>query len=454
MADFGSILHARATTEPAPPEAAEQTVVEPPVATPPAPGASRSLKPWVVAGIFALVLVAVFVVASRRREAVMRSDAAFRTAVVERRDFIRWLRVTGETEAVQFYAVVSPRLAGGGGQLVLTRLAAAGLPVKKGDLLAEFDTQGQLKNYRDKQIQYQDLVDQIQKKQAENAKARAQDETTLKQAENDYARAKLEMAKSEVVSRIDAEKNKLTLEENEARFKQLRQTFDLKQRAREAEVRDLEIQRNRARNEMTYAQTNVERLTVRSPLDGLVVLMPTWKGSSMGEPQEGDQVWPGYAFMQVVDPSAMRVTARVNQVDIPYLRPGQPVRVHLDAYPGLILDGRLDRIAAIGTTSSLSQEVHTFNAVFSIQGSDPRLLPDLSAAVDVELEKVPDALVVPRDAVRWEQEQAFVWAKNGSDFEKLGVEIGQVNDTEAVVSSGMKAGTVVLRNPENVKPGA
>ncbi len=454
MADFQRTLHARVTTEPAQPEAAEQKLAGPPPATPPPPRASRRLKSWFLATTFLLLLLAGFVALSRRRESATTSDAAFRTAVVERRNFIRSLRITGETEAIQFYVVIAPRLAGGGGQLVLTRLAKAGSWAKKGDLLAEFDTQGQLQTYREKKSQYQDLLDQIQKKQAESTKARAQDETALKQAESDYARAKLEMTKNEVVSRIDAEKNKLTLEEAGARFQQLRQTFDLKQRAREAEIRDLEIQRDRARNEMAYAETNVERLTIRSPFDGLVVLMATWKGSSMGELQEGDQVWPGFSFMQVVDPSAMRVTARVNQVDIPYLHSGRAVKVHLDAYPDLTLDGKLYRIAAIGTTSSLSQEVHTFNAIFSIQGSDPRLLPDLSAAVDVELEKVPDALVIPRDAIWREQEQALVWAKDGSNFKKLGVEIGSVNDTEAIVTSGLEAGAVVLRNPANVKPGA
>ncbi len=455
VADLEKMPLVNTTTKPAQPEA-EQKVAGPPPVTPPPPRATRALKPWNLAATFLLLLLAGFLALSlsRKREAAPKSDTTFRTAVVERRDFIRSLRITGQTEAVQFYAVIAPRLAGGGGQLVLTRLAEAGSWVKKGDLLAEFDTQAQLKTLRDQQAEYGDLVDQIHKKQSESTKARAQDETALKRAESDYARAQLEMTRNEVISRIDAEKNKLTLEENEAHLKQLRQTYDLKQRAREAEIRDLEIQRDRARNEMTYAETNVERLTIRSPFDGMIVLTPIWRSGSRGEPQLGDQVWTGFAFMLVVDPSAMRVTARVNQLDIPYLRPGQAVKVHLDAYPDLILDGHLGRIAAIATSGSLSDEVHTFDVTFSIQGSDPRLLPDLSAAVEVELEKVPEALVVPRDAVRWEQVQAFVWVKNGSDFKKLGVEVGSVNNTEATITSGLEAGTVVLRNPEKLKPGA
>ena len=63
--------------------------------------------------------------------------------------------------------------------------------------------------------------------------------------------AKLEVQRSEVVSRIDAEKNKLNLEAAEASLKQLRQTYDLKRKADAADLHLLEIKRDRARSAMT-----------------------------------------------------------------------------------------------------------------------------------------------------------------------------------------------------------
>jgi hypothetical protein len=157
--------------------------------------------------------------------------------------------------------------------------------------------------------------------------------------------------------------------------------------------------------------------------------------------------------MQVVDPTAMQVTARVNQVDFPYLHLGQRVEVHLDAYPDLVLSGSIDHLAAIGNTSSLSQAVHNFNATFAIQGNAPRLLPDLSAAVDVELERLPAVLLAPRDALILENGKTFVWVKRGAGFEKRPVTMGQSNDIEAVVLSGLDAGDVVRRNPGETPPG-
>ena len=422
------------------------------VTEPPQPRRGR----WLLTLMAAVVLVAGAwaLAALRGRNTATTSFGRPRTATVERRDFVRTLRLAGTTEAVEFYAVIAPALAGeGGSRMVITKLARAGFPVKKGDLLAEFDRQAQIRTFLDKQAEYRDLEDQIQKKKSDNARARANDETVLKQAENDLEKAKLEMLKNEVVSRIDAEKNKLAQEENEARLKQLRETFELKRRAAEAEIRILEIQKDRARSTMLHAQQNSEKMTIRSPLEGLVVLNNIWKSGGMGEPQEGDEVWPGFAFMQVVNPSSMQVRAQINQIDFPFLQPGQPARIHLDAYPQMEFTGKLERLSAIGTPSGMSPKMRTFQCIFSIRGSDPKLMPDLSAAVDVELERRPNALVAPRDAVLMEKGQAYIQVKSGLGFNKRRVTIGPRDDTEVVVESGLDAGAVVLRDAGTVEGG-
>jgi multidrug efflux pump subunit AcrA (membrane-fusion protein) len=403
--------------------------------------------------LWAIPAALILIFATHLQKGTVAAAGESRTAVVKRGDFRRTIRISGSTEAVRAFSVQSPRMAGGGSQMVLVGIAKAGTRVHQGDVLAEFDPQDQLKQFRDSQADYLGLLDKIKKQRADNATELAKDQTALKAAEDDYAKAKLEMSRNEVVSRIDADKNRLNLQQTEATLKQLRQTFDLKEQARQSLVKDLEVQRDKSHGQMLYAQMNSQRLVIHSPLDGLVVLNPIWKGSGMGDPQEGDQVWPGSAFMQVVDPASMQVTARVNQVDYPYLHVGQPVEVRLDAYSDLALKGSIEHLAAIGTASTLSQSVHNFNAAFSIQGSDPRLLPDLSASVDVELERVPDVLTAPRDAFVTESGRTYAWVKSGTTFEKRAVVLGKTNDVDAVVTSGLVAGDMIKRNPEEAPRG-
>lgn len=436
----------RTITEPARP-ATPARPIEVPESPPPAPR-RRGLLVAALIGLAVVGLVVWMLVRRRAADTASTSaETAPGTAVVARRDFLRSVRLTGTTEAVQSRAILVPQLTGQQfSELVITKLVHAGIKVKQGDVLVEFDRQGQIKAFLDKQAEYRDLIDQVAKKQADEAAARAKDETELKTAEDDYKKAQLEMAKNEIIARIDAEKNRETLEETEANLKALRQTFNLKRQAAQADIKVLELQRDRSKETMLHAQRNEEQLSVRSPMDGTVVLNTIWKSGRFDEVQEGDQARSGQAIMQVIDPSAMQIRVKVNQADLLGLDTGAEGDVRLDAYPGMRFNARLEELDPIGSSSEFSDTVRTFTAVFSIQGNDPKLMPDLSAAVDVQLERVPDALVIPRDSVIQENGQAYVERRSRFGFEKRAVRLGLESDVETVVESGLEAGDVVERN--------
>jgi HlyD family secretion protein len=294
------------------------------------------------------------------------------------------LRLRGMTAAVEARSVQAPLIAGQQvGTLTITKLIPSGTRVKKGDLLVEFDRQAQLRDIVDKQAQSDDQNQKVIEEQAKEGAARAKDETEINQAESDLAKAKLEMQKVELMSRIDAEKAQETLDEAQASLAQLKQTFDLKRKAAQASIHILEIQRDRTRETMLHAQANSALMEIHAPIDGIVVLNTIWKQGSMGEVQEGDQVRPGVPFMEVVDPAVMEVRVPVNQEDLLALKMGEEAQVHLDAYGDLVLPGKLESIDPMGTPGDFSARLRKFSATFSIQGHDPRLMPDLSAAVDV-----------------------------------------------------------------------
>ena len=155
---------------------------------------------------------------------------------------------------------------------------------------------------------------------------------------------------------------------------------------------------------------------------------------------------PGLPVVDVVNPSSMRVRARVNQADIDELRDGQPVRIGLDAYPDLSFSGRVDQISPIGVSSNLSPKVRNFIVLVSVNGSHPNLMPDLSASLDVELARAAAALVVPRDAVAFDGEQAYVSVQRGGRFERQEISLGSMNTHQIVVANGLAEGAVIARN--------
>jgi HlyD family secretion protein len=370
------------------------------------------------------------------------------TLRVTRRVFTRTIRVTGLVEAVQSSTLIVPRLQGpGSGILVVTRLTPGGTMVRKGDVVVQFDPQAQERVAFDRRAEYEDFAAKLSGKEAEHASSRTTDESALIQAKNAVERARLEMLKNEMLGAILVEKNEQTLAEAEATLDMLRRTFEVRRRAERAERKALEIQRDRARNAMEHARQNIAAMTMRAPQDGLLVLKTVWKNGQLGEVQEGEETRPGLPLMDIVDPALMQVRARVNQADAPLLRAGQLAAVELDAYPGKRFKARLLSISPAGVTSVLSPRVRTFGALFLIEETDPALLPDLTAAIDVELERQDDAIVVPRDSIGSEGNAPVVWLNSAETPVSTPVTIGSVNDTEAVVTGGLRDGAIILKHP-------
>jgi multidrug resistance efflux pump len=357
------------------------------------------------------------------------------------REFARVLRLTGLTEAVTSYTAIVPLLAGSArGSLTVVRIAAPGSLVSPGDLLVEFDRQAQDKLAFEKRVEHTTLVQQIARKRAELEAARVKDESELAQAEHAVQAAELEMLKNEMLARIKAEQNEQKLAEAKATHDALARGFPLKREAARAELRILEIKRDRAASAAAHAERNAQSMRMVSPIGGLVVPKTTWKGNGMGDIREGDDLWPGRGVLQVVGRGAMRVRARVSQADIGSVAVGQPARVQLDAYPGLELQARVTQIGPVAQPGAFSPRVRAFTVLVEVTGSHPKLLPDLSAAVDVEVERVRDALVVPRAALTFEGGRARVRLAGGATRD---VTLGPFGPLEAVVLEGLRAGDEV-----------
>jgi hypothetical protein len=409
-----------------------------------------SVRRWLTGLVLLVAVVGVSAAAFRSaRDPEPLPDTGRRstTATVTRRDFVRSVRLSGTVEAVQATTVSVPRLAGQNvPSLVVTRLIRAGSLVRPGDLLVEFDRQEQMKNALDRRVELNDLEQQIRKKEAEERAARARDESELAQAESSLTRAELEMAKNELIPKIQAEKNTQTLEEATAKLTQLKTTFDLKRKAAEADIRILQIRRDKAENAMRQAESNADRMSIQSPIAGMAVIRSIWKSSTMAEVQEGEEVRAGVPVVDVVNPEAMRVRAKVNQADVNDMKVGLPVRIGLDAYPDLSFTGRITQISPLAVRSTMSQKVRTFTALIEVDGSHPNLMPDLTASLDVEFGREAGALVVPRDAIRHDGDKAFVRLQRGSSFTDQAVIVDGINAHEAVIASGIDEGSVVARN--------
>lgn len=295
----------------------------------------------------------------------------------------RAVRATGVIRAVNSQTILVPRIEGQGGNLTLATLVDNGIMVASGQSLASFDRANELRTLREAQTKLDDLQHQIEEKRAEHLSSAEKRVSDLAQADADLKKALIEARKGPVLSAIEQEKNQVKVTDSRAHVESLTRSNKAHDAAELAELRVLELQRDRQQVAVARQNRNAEKLLVKAPIRGMVALENIWKNNSMGHAQEGDQLWPGSPLLKLFDPSAMDVEVSVGEPDGFVLVPGSKATVHLDAFPDLKFTAHYSSASPVAT-SPLGMSVKSFTARFRLEQADAHLLPDLTAAVDIE----------------------------------------------------------------------
>lgn len=381
------------------------------------------------------------------------------TAVAEVKAFQYSLRTTGTIAAKRFAAIRAPRMRGGSEgrrQQTLMGLAPAGETIQAGTVVAEFENRWLEDHIDDVRSTLTQSKSTVEKRRAEIMITTETEQQSVRVAQADLDKAKLDVRTVEVRSEIEAEKLKLLVEESEATLAQLVEEVELQQEVHNAELRSLEINVEKNQLHIDRHMIDLERMKMHSPVSGLVVMESLYKGGGQTEQiQVGDQVNPGTFFMRVVDLSKMVVSGVVNQVDSQLVRMGQRAEVRLDAYPDIVLPGKVTSISAMASSSSSGFRWRSGRETYvkmvavevSIDAEDERVIPDLSGSADILLAEQKDALVIPRSAIQQDEDRSVVMVRRGEGFVAREIEVGSTSPTEAVILVGLDAGDEVALAP-------
>ncbi len=340
--------------------------------------------------------------------------------------------------------------------MALQELADSGHRVSKGDAVASFDRQYmllRLDDYRDTVTQAEASFRMLKANLDVTRKAYLQSVLTVKA---DLDKARLDLKTIPVQSAITTETLKLSEEEASARNKEILTEARYVDEIEQSQLRTGEIELKQARKELRRVEANIDRMVVKAPLDGIAVVQPIIRGTEFSTIQAGDQIYPGQLFMKVVDPSSMIVNAFVNQADVEVLRIGAHARVRFDAYPDLELPAHVYAVGALGRTGRFRANfLSEIPVTLRLNKMDPRVIPDLSVSVDVILSSESGPARVPREALYGEPGKGspYVFVQSPAGWSKRDVSVGLMNNTVAVIRSGLRPGEVLAaeRPPEHIK---
>jgi multidrug resistance efflux pump len=237
---------------------------------------------------------------------------------------------------------------------------------------------------RDATGRYGDLSHQVDQKRAQNRADAEQRTSALRQAEADLAKAEIEIRKGPILSEIERLENQQRADIAGGHVESLKKANTLHDQADAAALHYLELQRDRQKVAMERAQTNLDKMTLKAPLAGMIAQLNVFRSNSMGHAQEGDQLYRGQPLVSIFDPTEMQVRCQVGEPDTAALAPTARGMVYLDAYPDISLPTHLEFASPVAS-AGWDSPIKTFTAVFRIDKIDAHLLPDLSAAVVIDL---------------------------------------------------------------------
>lgn len=190
-----------------------------------------------------------------------------------------------------------------------------------------------------------------------------------------------------------------------------------------------------ARVDAAQATLNLSHLT--APFAGTlteVISMP------------GDKVATGAIAFRVDDLSSLLVDVELSEVDINSVSVGQAVTLSFDAILGKEYLGQVVRVSQAG---NIIGGVVNFTVTVELTDADEMVKPGMTAAVNIVIEEIKDAVLIPNRAVRLVDGNRVVYVpgENGMP-EKVDIRLGSSSDTMSVVVGGdLQEGDQIILNP-------
>jgi len=375
------------------------------------------------------------------------------TARVEKRDFVTTVSSRGELKSGVSTQIMAPQTP----DLTIVRLAADGKPIRRGQVVVEFDAAAQEDLYIERDTSVRQVESEIEQAEAQHSIVDEQNEMTSMEAQYNVERAQLEASKQEILAEIEALKAKIDVEIADGVLRQATTTSEATDISQEADLARLRERLEKAVRDRDLSKSYLGNMALYSPVDGIVQVMTNNRaqgsfGTSRPPFQEGDSVWTGAVIAQIPDLSTLRAEFRIDEIDRGRTEQGQEVRIKVDAVPDARLDGRVEWLSPIATLvfSRIPPEKN-FPAYASIERIDDRLRPGMSCTVEMVVERIQDVLVIPAKASFQIDGRPTVFVADGASYRRQPIEVQTRNSIEIVVSSGLNEGDqIALVNPETV----
>lgn len=326
----------------------------------------------------------------------------------------------------------------------ISRMAREGSEVKKGMPVLSFDTTELQRLLDEKTAEADEARKQIEKERNDLALQSKDERLRLAEAEATLKKTSLKLEAPPDLTGITERK---TAEIENAIAKReataVRARLNALDRAARARIQLLESKRSEAEAFVARTQRNIQQMNVVAPRDGTIVYTTSRNGDKR---KEGDNIWKAERVIEIPDLTQMKGEGDVDEVDAGRVSVGQRVSLRLDAHPDTEFQGT---ITSAGRTVQLKRgtqdPLKVLRVEIKLDRTDPvKMRPGMRFQGTIELGRIKNAVMIPRDAVFLGANGPFVHRRNALDVDQVPVKLGRENDRFVEVLQGLDAGDRVL----------
>lgn len=175
----------------------------------------------------------------------------------------------------------------------------------------------------------------------------------------------------------------------------------------------------KARTSLELAQERLGDVTIRAPIDGVVIQKDVETGQIIASASQN--ISGGTTLLLMADISTMQVRTLVDETDIGRVQPGQAAAVEVEAFPNREFNGTVTKIEP---QAVVDQNVTMFPVLVELPNPDGALKPGMNAEVRVQIARRPDVLTVPNSAVVSPADMMAAGAVLGIDEDALREQFG------------------------------
>ncbi len=202
------------------------------------------------------------------------------------------------------------------------------------------------------------------------------------------------------------------------------------------------------------AEIQLSKTIVKSPIDGEVIAVYKEEGENV---IVGRINIEGSVVMVVADMSKMVVSCYADEAEIPKIKPGQPAKIKVDAYPDIVFKGKVKKIVAMPASSSIQTQTSSYPVEVEIEKNKKgiKLLPGMSATCEIITGRKKNVITVPLTAVGKKEKQGkksqdFVFVYKNGKAEMRTVKLGIKGEHRVEVVKGLKEGEEIITGPYTI----